>query len=468
MTSSDKDALHGADEPQPVGPAPSWGPLRQFSTEEVVGTWERLLWGDVAALPAWQRPLRLPLRLLHALGRDLVSGMLPLHATSLVYTTLLSLLPLLAVSFSVLKGFGVHNQLEPMLLQALHPLGDGAQEVAQQLISYVDNTNVRVLGAVGLAILLYSVLSVISKIEQVFNLTWRIDRPRPIGERFSRYLSVLLVGPVLLFSALAASASVRSNVIVQRLVEIEPVGFLLHTAEQLVPFVLITLAFAFVYTFVPNARVRIGPAVVGALVAGVLWLAAGNLFADFIAGSTRYAAIYSSLAIPILFMMWVYFAWLIVLIGANIAFYIQYPEYLAIRARELRLSNRLRERVALELMQRVVRRHFAGAEGTSEDELAHDLGMPLVNVRNLVHLLTQGGFLVPTATTPLRLLPAQASERMLVRELLHYVRRFGEDPALVRETDPDAAIAAVELRVQEAMYESLGDMSLKDLAMREG
>ena len=463
MNSSDDDALRGARSPDG-----RMGAVAQFSTASLTGAWERLLWGDAAALPAWQRWLQLPLRLVHALGRDIGSGRLTLQATSLVYTTLLSLVPLLAVSFSVLKGFGVHNQLEPMLMQALHPLGAGAQEIAQQLIGYVDNTNVRVLGAVGLAILLYSVLSLISKIEQVFNLNWRIERPRPIGERFSRYLSVLLVGPVLVFSALAASASVRSNVIVQRIVDIEPLGFLVHTGEEVLPFLLITLAFTFVYTFVPNTHVRYRPAIAGALVAGVLWIAAGTLFADFMAGSTRYAAIYSSLAIPILFMMWVYIAWLIVLVGANIAFYLQYPEYLASRERDLRLSNRLRERVALELMQRVVQRHFAGAEGATEDELALALHVPLVNVRTAIRILHAGGFLATAATTPPRLLPARAPERMLVRELLRHVRRFGEDPVVTPESDPDDAIAAVEQRLQEAMDESLGTLSLKELALGKG
>ncbi len=458
MNSSEDDGLRGAS-----GPDARMAAVGRFPT----GAWERLLWGDAALLPAWQRQLQLPLRLLHALGRDIVSGMLTLQATSLVYTTLLSLVPLLAVSFSVLKGLGVHNQLEPMLIQALHPLGDGAQEIAQQLIGYVDNTNVRVLGAVGLAVLLYSVVSLISKIEQVFNLTWRIDRQRPIVERFSRYLSVLLVGPVLLFSTLAASASLRSNTIVQRLVDIKPLGFLVHTGEQVVPFLLITLAFTFVYTFVPNTRVRYGPAVAGALVAGLLWISAGSLFADFMAGSTRYAAIYSSLAIPILFMMWVYFAWLIVLIGANIAFYLQYPEYLSSRERDLRPSNRLRERLALKLMQRVVRRHFAGPEGATEDELAHALRMPLVNVRTAIRILHAGGFLMTTATSPPRLLPAQAPERMLVRDLLHHVRRFGEDPVVTSDSDPDATIAVVEQRLQAALDESLGAMSLKELALRE-
>ncbi len=440
---------------------------RSISAMGITNRWERLLWGDVDTLPHWQRRLRRPARLARAIGLDFSSGLLSLQAMGLVYTTLLSLVPLLAVSFSVLKGFGVHNQIEPMLLQALSPLGAGAQEVAQQLIGYVDRTNVGVLGAVGLAVLLYSVLSLISKIEQVFNMIWRISHPRPLSERFSRYLSVLLVGPVLLFSGVAASASLRSNTLVQRVAHIEPFGFLLHIGEQVLPFSLITLAFAFVYSFVPNTRVRLIPALVGAATGALLWLTAGDLFAQFMAGSTRYAAIYSGLAILILFMIWVYIAWLIVLIGANIAFYWQYPEYLAAPNRELRLSNRLRERVALQLMRRIVERHFSGSEGVTEEELARSIRMPPANVRILIDTLRDGRFLERTASEPSRLVPAQAPEQVRVTDFLRYVRRFEERSSGLPDIPEDSPIARIEQRLQQGMDEALGDMTLKDLAMQD-
>jgi hypothetical protein len=111
-------------------------------------------------------------------------------------------------------------------------------------------------------------------------------------------------------------------------------GFLVSNLERLIPYLLITLAFAFIYMFVPNTRVRLRSALIGALVAGVLWQSIGYMFANFMAGSTQYAAIYSGLAIVILFMIWVYIAWLIVLVGASIAFYDQYPEYLGATTRE--------------------------------------------------------------------------------------------------------------------------------------
>jgi membrane protein len=204
--------------------------------------------------------------------------------------------------------------------------------------------------------------------------------------------------------------------------------------------------------------------VIGALLGGVLWLMAGNLFAQFMAGSTRYAAIYSSLAILILFMIWLYIAWLIVLVGANIAFYLQYPEYLASRDRDLRLSNRLRERLALLLLAAIVRRHYASDEAADAETLSHGLGMPLTNVRKLLHMLADGGYLVATATSPPRYVPAQAPEQVAVRRVLRYVRRFGEEPGVRLDLPPGTAVAGVEDRLQHAIDEALGEMTLKDLA----
>jgi len=424
-----------------------------------------LLWpSDPDNAPIRQRWMLSTGRMLYAVGRDLIDGRLTLHATSLAYTTLLSLVPLLAVSFSVLKGFGVHNQLEPVLLEALHPLGSEAQEIVQHLINYVDNTDVRVLGSVGVAVLLYSVLSLISKIERVFNDNWRIDEPRPIGERFTRYLSVLLVGPVLFFSAVGATASLRTNLLFQRAVEIEPVSWAVDSAEQMVPLLLITLTFVFAYMFVPNTRVRLRSALIGGLVAGVLWEVIGQFFAMFMAGSTKYAAIYSSLAILILFMMWVYIAWLILLVGAAVAFYNQYPEYLGTGARGLRLSNRLRERLALMISARIAARHFDGSPPCTADGLSHELGIPTTNVRNLLKILQQGDIIVRTADKPPRYVPAHAPETLTLEELLRAVRRWGEDSTNPISPPPTPAIDALDRQLTAAAESVLGPLTLKDLA----
>ncbi|NKN31696.1 YihY/virulence factor BrkB family protein [Marichromatium bheemlicum] len=422
---------------------------------------DQLLWSTADNRPRWQRSLLGFARLLHALARDLTAGNLRLHAMGLVYTTLLSLVPLLAVSFSVLKGFGVHNQLEPLLQNALAPLGESGQEINTRLIEFVDRMQVGVLGSVGLALLLYTVISLIQKIEQAFNYTWRVEHPRPFTQRFTQYMSVLLVGPVLFFSALGLSASLGDNVYIRSLMAVAPFGVLLELARVLAPYLLISLTFAFFYVFVPNARVRIPSALVGALAAGLLWEGAGLLFSTFIGGSTRYTAIYSSLAILILLMIWIYVAWLILLVGASIAFYHQHPHYLDGRSREPRLSNRLRERLTLQLASRIAGAHHRGQPAPSQEVLATSLGMAEQALDQPLQLLEQSEVVV--ATEGGGLVPAQAPERIGLAWLLERIRTFEEESDGYRARPADTALNALESRLDDNRTQLLEGLSLADL-----
>lgn len=426
---------------------------------------DTFLWADrLDDLPPWRRRLVWSGRVVHALIRDLTQGYLSLEAMSLVYTTLLSLVPLLAVSFSVLKGFGVHNQLEPLLLQALSPLGERAEEATGAIIGFVDNMKVGVLGSLGLVLLLYTVITLIQKVEQVFNHTWRVEVHRPFAQRFSQYLSVLLIGPVLFFSAVALSSSLRSFAVVETVLSIEPFGTLVDTLGRLLPYLLLALTFAFIYIFVPNTRVRLASALIGGLVAALLWQSVGWMFARFIVKSTQYTAVYSGLAIVILFMIWVYVAWLILLVGANVAFYHQHPEYLITRSRDLRLSNRLRERLALLVAGHIARNYLRGGPAWSGEALSETLRIPKTNTQRILDLLVREDFLVRSGDDPPRYLPAHAPESILVKTLLDGVRCFEEQESGCRGTAPDQGILQIETRIDGALGQALGKMTLKDLA----
>ena len=178
---------------------------------------------DVEQLPTAKAQLIRALRIINQVVNELRSGLLNLRAMSLVYTTLLSLVPLLAVSFSVLKGFGVHNQLEPLLLNLLAPLGTQGEEISARIIEFVDNTRAMALGSLGLGVLIFTVISLMKKIEQAFNHTWHISKQRSFIQRFSHYLSIIVIGPVLIFSALGLMASMLSTTLMQQLMN-EQIG----------------------------------------------------------------------------------------------------------------------------------------------------------------------------------------------------------------------------------------------------
>ena len=432
-------------------------------------TFNALVWGgDLRTLGGVRLFLVRALRLIYVLIRDLFSGQLSLRAMSLVYTTLLSLVPLLAVSFSVLKGFGVHNQIEPLLLNFLEPLGPKGEEVAGHVIQFVENVKVGVLGSVGLALLIYTVVSLIQKVETAFNYVWRIESQRSLSQRFSNYLSVILIGPVMMFTALGLTASVMNNSLVQYVVSIEPFGSALIELGRLVPYLLVCLAFTFVYVFIPNTRVRLAAGLIGGLVAGILWQTTGWAFAAFIAGSAKYAAIYSSFAILILLLIWLYINWLVLLVGAQISFYVQNPQYLTMTRVRLELSNRFKEHLALVIMYLAASNHYHQREPWQREALTEHLDLPGEPVQRLLDILVDAGYLVETATDPCGYLPAMDSDTVQVADLLAAVRQAGESRFL-STTRLASVVPLGELmhRIESAAGDALRDTTLRSLVLRE-
>jgi len=417
---------------------------------------------DLSALPRSQALVVGILRGITGIIREATEGQLTLRAMSLVYTTLLSMVPLLALSFSVLKAFGAHNAVEPLMLNLLEPLGEQGVELTQNVLGFVDNMRVGVLGFVGLIFLVYTVIALVQKIEQAFNGIWHVEGMRSLGQRFSNYLSVIMVGPLLVVSALGVTATVMSSALMQRVTAVEPFGTLFEAASSMLPFALIVAAFTFIYMFVPNTRVRFLPALIGAVIAGILWQTVGWGFATIVAGSTRFDAIYSGFAILILLLIWVYLAWLILLVGSNIAFYIQNPEYIRVRGAGQPPSSAMRERLGLHLMAEVGRRFLAGEKAPTLDELAHHLQVPSRVLGGPARALEKSGLLVVTGEDDSRYLPGRDLAAILVNEILSVLRHQEDDPLYQRMEGPGAVESLVD-RVERSRSEALESLTLRDV-----
>lgn len=332
--------------------------------------WAEAVWHDGASLPPWRRRLRQAVRLLWLLASSEVRTPLLLRATSLAYTTLLSLVPLLAVSFSILKAFGVHEMVRPLLEDFLAPLGEQGHLLAGRIIEFVDNVHAGLLGVVGMAFLFWTAVSLINKIEDAFNAIWHVGEARSFALRLSGYLSVLLVGPVLVFSAFGLTASLLHSPWVTHLRELFGPVFL--WVGMLTPYLLTTLAFWFVYLLLPNTRVAWRPAFWGALTGAVTWRLSGLAFARLVTGSGRYPTIYSSFVGLILFLLWLQLSWVIFLFGAQLAFYLQHPERIR-RPGHPRPGLLAFEALALGVLHTVLSAFREGRPGPTEAELEEAL-----------------------------------------------------------------------------------------------
>ena len=420
---------------------------------------EKFLWTPPAAMQSGVGAFAIGvLRLVYAIGREIATGQLTLRAMSLVYTTLLSIVPLIAFSFSVLKGFGFHREMEPLLYQFFEPLGEKGAELTTQIISFVDNVSGKVLGGIGLLLLVYTVVSMVQKVENSFNWIWQVKQPRSLARRFSDYLSVILVGPILMLSAMGMIASISSTALVQQLTSIEPFGSGLIFAGRLMPIVIVSFVFAFAYIFVTNTRVRIGSALIGGVTAGILWAITGKLFASVVVGSTKYAAIYSSFAIVIIALIWLYLNWMILLLGSQIAFYVQKPKYLRIGRTRLVLTGRERETVALDLMLRIGGRFMEGPPPLELHDIADEIRLPEEALSNVAAALASSGLLERSDTGGL--VPGRDLGEVRVADVLEAVRRPAESVPTI-ESIPSAN----ELvgRIERAVENELSGQTLREL-----
>lgn len=407
-------------------------------------------------------------RLVYITLREYRQNELALRAMSLVYTTLLSLIPLLAFSISVLKAFGVvDTQLEPLLLKFLTPLGDKGPEVTARIMEFIGKINFGVLGAAGLVMLIYTSISVIQKIEDSLNIIWKITRGRSLARRFSDYAAALLIGPVLLFASFGLTASLSSNTVVAKLSQIEPFGMIFVASGKVIPFTFVILVFAFIYYVIPNTRVRFASAFVGGLLAGIAWHITGWIFTLAVAGSTNYAAIYSSLAVLIIFMIWLYVNWLIVLVGAEIAFCHQNLKFLTLRKEVFHLSSKLLEKLSIIVMYFVGYNFFNERSPWTVSSLTTEIGLPREPVEETIRGLMQKNLLVETRDNPPVLMPARSLEKITVGDIVEAVRTNDETDLIERKYLSLPAVDEVTSNMENARKEALGGITLKDLITKD-
>jgi membrane protein len=356
---------------------------------------EKLLWNPrlTEQSAAAQTFIRF-IQFAYALLRDVFTSTLTLRAMGLVYITILSLVPMLALVFAALKVFGIHqSMLKPLLLNVFQPLGANGVEVTNRLIGFVENVEGGFLAGLGLLLLIYTTVSMIHKIESSLNFIWRVRNDRSLLERFGRYLSIVLIGPLLMVTAIGLIATIGSNALVERILENSVLGPSTVMAGKLMPYVLVSMAFAYLFWFIPNTRVRFSAALVGGITGGVLWAFSGVAFASFVVHSTHNITIYASFAIVIIALTWLYISWVILLIGAQTAFYFQNPDYLQLGYRQLDISNRMREQLALSMMLLVADSFRNGGQTYTSNMIGLKLGLPGLLLSPVKRRLVNAGLL---------------------------------------------------------------------------
>lgn len=408
------------------------------------------------------------LRLISFTSRELMNNELQLRAVSLVYTTLLSIVPLIAFSFSILQSFGVvNNQLEPILQNFLAPLGEQGVQISQKILEFVGNMKVGVLGTLGLLTLIYTVFSMIKKIDDSINVIWKVHRGRGILKRLTNYISLTVLGPIIMFVILGLTTSLASNTIVEKLSHYKTFGTLIIIWGTILPYLLISVVFTIIYLIVPNTKVRIIPAIIGGIIAGIFWQISSQLFAKGVASSTKYFAIYSSLAIVILFMIWQYISWLIVLLGAQISYCAQKIDYSGINLKSSEVSSKLKERISLSIMYLVGKNFTEGSSNLSLDQIVETTNMPYEFVHSSIKELQLNNLLIESADSPTTYIPAKDPELISLKEIINVSRTNQQSENFMNKTENNLReVDRVLNDIDSSIYESLEKMNLKEFVKK--
>jgi len=408
--------------------------------------------------PPWGPVLRL-LRYPVAIVRDWLQGEIAVRAMSLAYTTLLSLVPLMVFSFAILKGIGARSDLHFLLHQFFRPLGEASNQLTESLLEFVGNMRGDVLGSLGLLFLTYTVVTTIQKVETSFNFVWRVQHARNFARRFAEYLSVMIAGPILLAVALGLLGSALHSPTALWLDSFAPLAWALTGLAGILPYVIVSAVFVFMYMYIPNIRVEARAALIGGVTAGVVWALVGQIFTSILVSSSSLVAVYSGFAIVLSTLIWVYLSWLILLLGATLAFYVQFPQYLPHGHTALALDANVYESIGVSVMYLVGRDYQSGTVHWNAARLADTLDVPGAALAPVIAGLEQATLLV--ATEREYFVPGRDPHSIKLSDIIEALRR----PQHARTILLGHAIPqARELiaRIDATVHRDLGDRSLGD------
>ena len=396
---------------------------------------------------------------------------LTVRAAALTYFSVLSVVPFLAFAFSVLKGFGAYRSfiqgtVRSYLAETFAP-NPALHEAVERILEFVDATDFSRVGAVGLVVLVYTSVTLVSSVEDALNRVFGAKTTRPILRQLTDYVTLLVTTPLLVFVAATFSAAAQSSTVVRFVREQLRLGPIIDFALGLAPIAVVGLAIFAMYLILPNVKTRPLSALIGAAVAAVAWQGALVLHVQLQMGVARSNAIYSVLGALPIFLVWTYVSWLVVLVGAEIAASHQNEQAVRERLHGRRADQALNEMLAVALAAHVARDFLAAAPRSTAAELAARLEVPLPVVGDILDALARAGLLVRAlGDREMGWVPGRDLDEVHASDLRDALRR---DPraddvraSVERQLGPDLrqALAAAELERRS----SPSNLTLRELA----
>jgi len=391
-----------------------------------------------------------------------------LRASALTFYSVLSVVPVLAMGFGIAKGFKLEAKLEAELKANMA----GQQEVITWLIEFankmLENTKGYLIGGLGFVILFWSVVKVLSNIEESFNDVWRIKKSRTWGRKFSDYTALMIFAPILLIGSSGATVVIKTMIeeVTQGNTLLETVGPFLSFLINLAPYFLVWILFTLLYTFMPNTHVKFKSGLIAGIIAGTIYQIFQVLYIEFQGMVTTYNAIYGSFAALPLFLMWLQLSWLVVLFGAEISFAEQNVENYEYEAETTEISYDYKRLLSLYVLHQIVDNFKQDNVPLHSQEISHRLEMPIRLVREILFNLDNAGLISELTTEKDKQMayqPAFDINHMSVNKVIDALENSGSDKIPVLETEEYADLKLIIEEYRKSFSVDGREILLKDI-----
>ena len=391
-----------------------------------------------------------------------------LRASALTFYSLLSIVPVVAMAFGIAKGFGFEKVLETILIEKF----TGQEEVISRVIEFaqvlLDNTQGGMIAGIGVAVLFWTVIKVLGNIEKSFNDIWGIKKQRSMGRKFSDYLSIMLICPLLLIISSSVTVLIASQIklILVKLSFLGVFSPIILLSLKILPFIVIWILFSFIYAFMPNAKVYLKSAIVGGIVGGTLFQIMQWAYITFQVGVAKSNAIYGSFAALPLFLVWLQISWLIVLFGAEISFARQNLETYEFEPDCLRVSYSYKKLLTLNIVQLIFKNFSSDAKPWTAEAIAHSLEIPIRLIRQILFELVEADVLIETkeqGSEGTGYQPAHATEGIRINDIINKLEHNGTADIPVDQNAVFKKLKESLLALDKSMEKSSANININDI-----
>jgi membrane protein len=408
------------------------------------------------------------LRIILLAMRGFQKNRISLHASGLTFYSLLSVVPVLALAFGISKGFGFEEHLEKFI-RGLFAEREDLRAVADYIIQFANNMLLNINGGfiagVGLIVLFWTVMQLLGNIENSFNAIWDIKKSRPMVRKFSDYLSIMLIAPILFLLASTITVYI-SNYIADSTGFIQYLGPAVTFLIKLLPYVLIFLLFTILYVMMPNTKVIFKYGLYAGIIAGTIYQVIQWIYIEFQVGVSKYGAIYGSfLAIP-LFLIWMQLSWLIVLLGAELSFAYQNIEKYEFELGALNIPLDKKRLVTYLILHQIIKGFVQGMQPLSASQISHKLEIPIRLVRDILFDLNESGLIAETTTESPKeraFLPAIDINQLTITFIQNKLDMYGQDLSLAGDNEDLKNLVIARTELFKTMEKSPANKLLKDI-----